>query len=322
MLATFNTPILLITFNRPTHTRLVWNEIKKQQPKQVFIFQDGAREGNTIDTKKREAVRTIFEEERDWDCELKTFYSNENAGCGKGPAAAISWFFENVDQGIIIEDDTVPGQDFFGFAEELLLKYQNHTDIRAITSMKVDDKIFGDSSYYFSMMNRTFCAWATWKRAWSDFDYYLRNISQNKLNKTLKDYGLKLREREYWLERLVEIQKDGLGDTSWDQQFWMSIWLNNGKGICPNKNLSKNIGFDNEGTHTLDENNIAANIEVESILPLKHPKSFKVNRIADLRFHKIYFESYSYGIKGLKRLPFRLNKRLKRLLDHEGSWIK
>ena len=48
----FETPVLLITFNRPTHTRRVWNEIKKQHPKYVYVFQDGARFGNEIDLKK------------------------------------------------------------------------------------------------------------------------------------------------------------------------------------------------------------------------------------------------------------------------------
>lgn len=44
-----NTPILLITFNRPDYVRQVLAEIRKQQPAQLFVCQDGAREGNEID---------------------------------------------------------------------------------------------------------------------------------------------------------------------------------------------------------------------------------------------------------------------------------
>ena len=47
-----NTPILLICFNRPYHTRRVYEEIRKQQPQQLFIFQDGARPGNDIDKER------------------------------------------------------------------------------------------------------------------------------------------------------------------------------------------------------------------------------------------------------------------------------
>lgn len=316
-----NTPILLITFNRPNHTRRVLGAIKRQQPKNLYIFQDGARIDNKEDSIKCVAVRNVIQELVDWDCDLSTFYADSNLGCGPGPTAGISWFFSKVEQGIIIEDDAIPADDFFQYAEELLNRYKVDTDIRAIGSMKVDNRKYGDASYYFSMMNRTLCVWATWKRAWNDFDYQLRDVSKKKLYKALKFYGVTLREREYWYERLLEIQKDGLGDSSWDQQFWMSIWLNQGVGICPNTNLSSNIGFDSDATHTTNEKSIAANIKPASILPITYPKSSKISRTADLRFHKLYFESYEYGFSGIKRLPYRINKRIKRVLNHKGSWF-
>ena len=42
----FKTPILLITFNRPDHTRRVLTEILKQEPQELYVCQDGARDGN------------------------------------------------------------------------------------------------------------------------------------------------------------------------------------------------------------------------------------------------------------------------------------
>ena len=318
----FQTPILLITFNRPNHTRLVFDAIKKQKPTKLYVFQDGARKGNESDVEKCKEVRALFEEAINWDCEIKTFYSEINLGCGPGPAAGISWFFDQVDAGIIIEDDAIPADDFFGYAEELLVRYKADKDIRAIGSMKVDDRVYGDGSYYFSMMNRTLCAWASWKRAWTDFDYSLSQITKKDFYKALSYYKVTLREREYWYDRLLEVQKDGYGDSSWDQQFWMSIWLNRGKGISPNVNLSTNIGFDNGATHTFDENSSAANLKNEELKFIIHPENENINRKADLRFHKLYFVPFEYGMMGLKRLPSRLNKRLKRILKHEGPWFK
>ena len=132
----FNTPILLIAFNRPTHTRKVLEVIRMQQPKQLFVFQDGARNNN--DAIKCTEVRQVVKELVDWDCELKTYYSEVNLGCGPGPASAITWFFENVEQGIILEDDAVPNNDFFLYATELLNMYRDNSDIMAIGSMNVD----------------------------------------------------------------------------------------------------------------------------------------------------------------------------------------
>lgn len=317
------TPVILITFNRPRHTKKVLEAILLAQPKDLYVFQDGVREGDDDDIKKCAEVRKVIEDlTNDAQTQLHTFYSEINLGCGPGPAAAISWFFEKEEMGIIIEDDAVPHPDFFAYCEELLIKYKNDTDIRAIGSMHLDSKTYGDGSYYFSMMNRTFCAWATWRRAWHDFDLYHRNVSRKQFNQCLKDYGCDLRMREYWCERLAEVQKDAYHNSSWDQQFWMSIWLHHGKGIMPNVNLCTNIGFDQEATHTTDENSNAANLPTGSIMPLKHPNTAKIQHKADKRFQRIYFEPWEYGWSGFRRLPSRWNKRLKRILGHQGSWIK
>lgn len=317
----FTTPILLITFNRPDHVRQVLMEIRKQQPAQLFVCQDGAREGNALDQDHVQQVRDVINELVDWPCELHTLYQEKNLGCGPGPVAGISWFFSQVEMGIIFEDDAVPHPEFFEYATTLLVKYKDDESVRAIGSMKLYDDTFGDGSYYFSMMNRTLCAWATWRRAWKYFDYEMKQYSTKDLKKAMKRYGATLREIEYWQERLEEIHKDCLGGSSWDQQFWMTIWLTGGKGICPNSNLSTNIGFDEMGTHTTDGSNVGACRALESILPIVEPTGTSIQREADLLFHKTYYAPYEYGWSGVKRILYRLNKRLKRVLNHQGSWF-
>lgn len=58
----FNTPILLITFNRPDHVRQVLTEIRKQQPDQLFVCQNDARDGNVIDAERVQQVRDVVAE--------------------------------------------------------------------------------------------------------------------------------------------------------------------------------------------------------------------------------------------------------------------
>ena len=318
----FKTPVLLITFNRPDHVRRVLTEIRKQQPTHLYVCQDGARDGNKSDRAKCQEVRDVVKELVDWSCELHTFYQEKNLGCGPGPAAGISWFFERVEYGLIFEDDAVPHPDFFEYAESLLERYKDDESVRAIGSMKLYEEQFGGGSYYFSMMNRTLCAWATWRRAWKYFDYTMKAYTREDLNEAMKRYGATLREREYWIDRLDEIHRDCLGHSSWDQQFWMMIWLTGGKGICPNSNLSTNIGFDATATHTFNPNSVGACRALEPILPMINPKDSLIQRRADLLFHKIYYAPWEYGWSGLKRLPQRINKRIKRLFGHEGSWFK
>lgn len=146
----------------------------------------------------------------------------------------------------------------------------------------------------------------------------MKQYSVKDLNRTMRQYGATLREREYWQERLEEIHVDCLGNSSWDQQFWMTIWLTGGKGICPNSNLSTNIGFDDLGTHTTDPNNVGSCRPLEPILPLIEPTDTSVQRKADLLFHK----TYVYGWSGFKRIPHRLNTCVKRFFGYKGSWRK
>lgn len=318
-----NTPVLLITFNRPMHTRKVLEVVLRQNPSALYVFQDGARKNNDTDLTKCNEVREVIDElTQNIDFQVYKFYSDKNLGCGPGPKTALDWFFSENEYGIVLEDDAVPHPDFFPYCEELLLKYKDDEDVRAIGSMHLDTKTFGDGSYYFSMMNRTFCAWATWARAWKDFDLYHRNVTRRQFNQCLKAYGCGLRMREYWCERLAEVQKDAYHNSSWDQQFWMSIWLHHGKGIMPNVNLSTNIGFGADATHTFSSKSVGSNRKSTSIMPLKHPTSTRIQSKADWRFQALYFDPGQYGWKGWKNFPFRLNKRIKRMVGHEGPWLR
>lgn len=318
----FTTPVLLITFNRPDYVRQVLTEIRKQQPAQLFVCQDGAREGNLLDAERIQEVRNVINELVDWPCILHTLYQEKNLGCGPGPAAGISWFFEHVEYGIILEDDAVPHPDFFEYAATLLDKYKDDDTIRAIGSMNVDTQKWGAGSYYFSMMNRNLCAWGTWRRAWQAFDLRLLDISKCRMQRTLRKYGCTMIEREYWCDRLEEIHKDGCKGASWDMQFLMSIWLRDGKGIIPNVNLSSNIGTVGEATHQMEAGNIIDNVPTFPILPLVHPTSGEIQYEADRQFHYRYFEPGKQNWSRWLTMYNILNRRIKKLLGIKGPLRK
>lgn len=316
----FSTPILLICFNRANHTRKVLERIVETCPKDLYVFRDHWREDRPEEQEKCEDVLRMVKELTDGTgITIHYLLPEKNLGCGPGPMTALNWFFAENEMGIILEDDAVPHPDFFCYCEELLKKYKDDNSVRAIGSMNVDTHNWGDGSYYFSMMNRNLCAWATWRRAWKDFDFYLRETKWQTLNNVLKKYGCGFYEREYWLDRLKEIQKDGQNGASWDMQFFMSIWLHGGKGIIPNVNLSSNIGTVGDATHQMAEGNIIDNVPTNPILPLIHPTNSKIQKKADREFHYLYFEPYK---NSLMRLIAKINKRVKRITGHDGPWLK
>ena len=101
----YNIPILVLIFKRPDLTQLVFDQIREIKPKQLFISADGARSHKEGEAEQVAATRKIFEAV-DWDCEVKTLYREENLGCRNAVSGGINWFFEHVEHGIILEDDS------------------------------------------------------------------------------------------------------------------------------------------------------------------------------------------------------------------------
>jgi hypothetical protein len=288
---TFNTPILFITFNRPTHTCRVWEEIKKQRPKYMFVFQDGAREGNEIDKEKCAVVRAIFEEPLDWDCELKTYFSDVNLGCGKGPATAITWFFENVEKGIIFEDDCLPTESLFRFYEELLgkYKYDNRVSLITANNLKLRWKSKSDSYIFATVGAATMGSWAGWARAWKMFEYDLVEWeNDNNKNRIAKNIRNK-KYYNYYSDIFNNHCKSGQTNV-WDYQWFFARILNNTVSIVSTINQISNIGFGSESTHTPNPNDRIANLPVYNInFPMKH-RDIKIDKLFDwVVFNRYYY---------------------------------
>ena len=140
-MSSFDVPILFLVFNRPDVTKKVFEQIKKAKPKKLYIAADGPRKN--IPNEKEICNEVIkFVTKINWNCEVKTLFREENLGCGKAVSSAIDWFFENEEFGIILEDDCVPDQSFFGFCEQMLVKYKDDARIMMVagTNYLLDSK--------------------------------------------------------------------------------------------------------------------------------------------------------------------------------------
>ena len=283
------TPILFIIFNRLDTTKIVFEKIKEIQPKHLFIAADGARENKEGEKEKCEYIRKWVLDHIDWDCEVKTLFQEKNLGCGLAPATAITWFFEHVEEGIILEDDCVPHPDFFVYCEELLEIYSDNQKVAVIGGDNFQDgKIIGNASYYFSKYSYTW-GWATWRRVWKDYQFDLSKIDKThmwlKIDETFKTET----ERNYW-KSIFDTISVSHGE-AWDYQLWFHVWYNGMYSIAPNVNLVMNVGFGENATHTHDVDSKQAFLETKSILPLVHPDISKIDDNADL----YYFNNYWLG---------------------------
>ena len=278
-----NTPVLLITFNRPGHTRRVLEAIMASHPLDLYVFQDGAREDNENDVKKCAEVRCAVEElTKDTDVVLHTLYSEKNLGCGAGPMTGISWFFNQVERGIVMEDDCLPHPDFFGYCEALLERYKDDEKVLFINSSLYDDRWTCDASYDFSRYMVT-GAWAGWRRTWQGFDLDLKDLDALAFRKHVLRLTGNRAEANWWFSIVKEIQQDERKKSYWDYQMQIHLFRNSALTIHPKVNLVSNIGFDGAGTHTLSNNDSRGDREVFPILPLTHPTAQVVDKDRDAR---------------------------------------
>jgi len=277
------TPVLLIIFNRPDTTQQVFDAIRQAQPKQLFVAADGPRESKEGEAEKCQRARGIVKQ-INWNCEVRILFQENNLGCGLGPATAINWFFENVEEGIILEDDCLPCPDFFVFCEALLDYYRSNERIMEISGDNFQRGIKrGDASYYFSAYPHNW-GWATWRRAWRRYDFYCTSAEHRK--------------------------------HAWDGQWLTSIRKNKGLTVVPNVNLVSNIGFRPDAVHTTDTTSRFGNLPTESLVfPLTHPKTITPNKAADRYDSPIRGEPTIIGIMILRIISRMLTKKCEKHLE-------
>lgn len=273
------TPVLFLIFNRPEPTRRVFEQIRLAKPRRLFIAADGPRAHKEGEAQRCQEVRDIVSQV-DWECDVKTLFREQNLGCKMAVSSAIDWFFDQVEQGIILEDDCLPSQSFFTFTSELLDKYANDERIMMISGDNFQEGVQrGDGSYYFSKYPHIW-GWASWRRAWSKhYDIEMKTFPQYKAENRIAKLFPNPREQKFWMNNFQEVF-DNKVDT-WDFQWVYAIYSNGGMCIMPNVNMISNIGFNAEATHTKTGGEGSANLQTQEMSHLVHPSKIEIDKAAD-----------------------------------------
>ena len=308
MNSNLETPILFIIFNRPETTERVFTKIREIKPRYLFIAADGPRKDRIEENKKCKAARDIINQV-DWDCKLSTLFHENNLGCKLAVSTAISWFFDNIKAGIILEDDCLPSNSFFFFCRELLERYKNDDRVMMISGNNFHNKdIECKYSYYFSRYSHIW-GWATWSRAWQLYDVDIKQWPHQRDNKILDKIFNQEALSRLWEKIFDNVYKRKL-DT-WDYQWVYTCFLNNGLSIVPEVNLISNIGFDEGATHIKDANNKYAKLESFEIkFPLRHPPKVESDQKLDLLEEKEMYIPYAPSWINILKHRFRRNFKL------------
>jgi hypothetical protein len=301
----FRTPVLLLAWRRPHTTQQVINAIRAVKPTRMFVACDGPNPSRPEEAAKVRATRELIEREIDWPCTIERRYSEVNHGCKVGVSSAINWFFDQVEDGVILEDDCVPHPDFFHFCSTLLGVYRDDQRVWVITGTNFQNgQKRGEASYYFSKYNHCW-GWATWGRAWQHYQGDLPFWPEWQGSEAWHKLTPNSLERRYWTKIFNRVYAGKID--SWAYPWTASVWHQGGLTAVPNCNLVSNIGFGEDGAHAKKGGSELENMIVEPLGEIVHVDNVVQDNIADAYVFQHVFGGKYQGLKGL---PRRIRRKL------------
>ena len=303
----FPTPVVMIVFNRPRTTRIVFDAIAKIRPAKLLVIADGPRPNKPGEeegcAQVREIVRGV-----DWQCELLTNFADGNLGCRERVISGMNWVFSQVEEAIILEDDCLPDASFFPYCAELLERYRGDSRVAYISGCNLVQRYtHTEDSYYFSRIGGIW-GWATWRSEWQRYDRHLSGWPEIRNERKLAEIFDQPKAVASWT-RIFNLMYENKGPDTWDYQWLYTNLRNNSLIIVPSVNLISNLGFGEGATHTTVEDARFMLRAAQMEFPLRHPSSFIPSSSLDRRrvqdmFSQPLFQRLSIKIHRLARRPF------------------
>lgn len=271
--------VLLICFNRPDEFLISFSKIVEFYPKKIFIHIDGPR--NKSDHNKINEIKNHILKSKE---ECNIYEQKNNLGCKSAVQFALNWFYNNVDYGLIIEDDILVYDNFIKLAN---FSYQNHKD-----------KIFCgynqniNENYSKLYLCDKLHVWG-WGCSKNIFRNYQNNLpSLNEIHFVLnKKFNLSIHYFFYYLMlRCIKKQKIN----TWDYQLQFFIFKHNIKTILPPFPIVRNIGFNNNSTHTSKKP--LRYVDAKNYINKKISFNLNVIKVEHKNFLKIKFIDLMYLI--------------------------
>ncbi len=259
MTTSFDTPILLILFNRPERIREVIDALRPIRPSRILAVADGPRDNHPGD--RSACLRARAELERiDWPCTIERDFAPMNLGCSPRCVSGIDWAFSRVEHAIVLEDDVVPDPSFFPWVAAMLDRFGDDPKVTMISGRNHLGRWGQGHTDHVRARWFSVWGWAGTAQAWRRTNAVVLEGDPARAHDDVAQAGvdpLFLRYQGLMLEayRTGEL-------TSWDIIYGLRTFLLGGAGILPPVNLTKNTGIGPEATKTMFEDDFSALIPV------------------------------------------------------------
>lgn len=287
------TPIVLIVYKRTQALPAILEAVRAARPPALFLVADGP--AGPGERQQVEATRQLLER-LEWCPDVRRDYSESNLGLAARVITGLDWVFQQTDRAIVLEDDVVPGPDFFAFCEHALERYQDHERVAHVSGLSLS----GPGSprpegpdYSFVQIPASW-GYATWRRAWVECDWSALSseAAQRQRSKPAPMFMRQLAAaRAPWPEvdenRALRDRVNATGRycaswmkmvrTGWLPESFLGAWMyhlveHDLLAVAPWRNTVRYLGFDEAATHTRARNHALSALSIERMnRPLKSP---------------------------------------------------
>lgn len=242
-------PIALLVYNRPGHTKRVIqalenNELAKYS--ELYIFSDGAKQIEDIE--KVNAVRKLVSKPFRFK-KVAVIEREQNLGLAENMIESISRLLDSNDSVIVLEDDDVTSPQFLNYMNYLLNQYRSENKIHSISAFSLPNNLLKTPRSYeydvFFSTRASSWGWGTWSNRWKNVDWTIEDyeefIHNSKMKKQFELGGLDLIE-------MLKDWKNGLNN-SWSIRWCYAHYKNEAYCVHPVMSYVQNIGHDGTGVH-------------------------------------------------------------------------
>jgi hypothetical protein len=235
-------PIAIFAYRRPEHVNRLIDSLLQNAPfacSPVVVFCDGARDEH--DQVAVAQTRAVIRERLGSRAEI--IESNVNNGLARSIIAGVTQLCSLYGRVIVLEDDLVLHPGCLDFLNAALGHYADDSRVYHVNAYRYP--VPTGSTPTFSRLPSSW-GWATWQRAWGDFEpdasKLERLLRAQRLSRAL-DFG-----GTFPYYRMLKLQVLGKVD-SWAIRWYASVLLRGGLALVPNAAQVNNRGFDNSGIH-------------------------------------------------------------------------
>lgn len=238
-------PIALFVYNRPEHTRRTIKFLQQNllaDESRLFIFSDAAKDPSqqVLVDEVRDIIRLI-----DGFKSVELIERKTNFGLAESIIDGVSMLVSEYGKVIVFEDDLISSAYTLQYFNDALVRYHNEEKVMHIGAYMYPLKAENLPETFFYRA-ATSWGWATWDRAWKDFEPDINKIIARFDRRKRLEFSIE-GTMNFW-KQIIEFKRGR--NNSWAIRWYASIFLKGGLTLNPSKSLINNIGHDGSGIHS------------------------------------------------------------------------